>query len=317
MFNKNIMMDDVYFVIHNSYGYYGGKDDMIRTIYTDYNSQKLIMRIRPAIGNEVFGDELSSIKKFQNLLLQNTVIRGVPKIRSVTWRKDKNRVENIDGEYKPIEQYLLDTDGSNFVSVMIHPAIDGNKLYSTNVHDIYEQLGIEATRSILFSEINGLFDDADINYRHLGLLCDSMTHSGRLMSVDRYGINKSDNGPLAKACFEETEKILRDAALFGQMDPVTGVSANIMMGQTIRAGTAYTQILLDEVALMKYAEDESLDTVPEDVEEMDAPDQEMIYRELNMKDKNECDKINTQLNVILPNAEINLKDEKEIELVEI
>jgi hypothetical protein len=42
------------------------------------------------------------------------------------------------------------------------------------------------------------------------------------------------------------------AALFGEMDPVTGVSANIMTGQPIRGGTSFTQILLDEAALANF-----------------------------------------------------------------
>jgi len=201
---------------------------------------------------------------------------------------------------------------------MIHPAIDGNKLYSTNVHDIYEQLGIEATRTVLYSEISGLFDDADINYRHLGLLCDSMTHSGRLMSVDRYGINKADNGPLAKACFEETEKVLRDAALFGEMDPVTGVSANIMMGQTIRAGTAFTQILLDEKALETYLSDPSLAPVEEEEEE-EGLDQSAMNQELYGAPVDTCALLETQMNMILPNPKHKeyVEDEETIELVEI
>jgi DNA-directed RNA polymerase II subunit RPB1 len=254
MFNKNITMDDVYFVIHNAHGYSGEIDNNIKSIYSDYNSNKLIMRIRPKLDENVYGDHLSSIKKFQSNLLNNTIIRGIHGIRAVTWRKDNSHVEENNGEYKEIEQYILDTDGTNFVAIMNHPAVDGDKLYSTNVHDIYEQLGIEATRSTLYNEITSLFGEADINYRHLGLLCDIMTHAGRLMSADRYGINKMDTGPLAKACFEETEKILLRAALFGEMDPVTGVSANIMTGQPIRAGTGFTHILLDEAALPRLME---------------------------------------------------------------
>ena len=87
-------------------------------------------------------------------------------------------------------------------------------MYSTNVWDIYKVLGIEATRAILFTEISGLFENVGVNYRHLCLLCDFMTRFGRLMSIDRYGINKNDIGTLAKASFEETEKILLKAALF-------------------------------------------------------------------------------------------------------
>ena len=69
------------------------------------------------------------------------------------------------------------------------------------------------------------------------------------MSADRYGTNKKDIGPLAKASFEETQQMLINAALYGEVDPITGVSANIMMGQPIRGGTAFSQILLDEQAL--------------------------------------------------------------------
>lgn len=315
MFNKNITMDDVYFVIHNAYGYFGDYDNNLQTIYSDYNSQKLVMRIRPRYQENVYGDQLASIKKFQSVLLNNTIIRGVHGIRAVTWRKDSNRVELVGGEYKPVEQYLLDTDGANFVAVMNHPTVDGDRLYSTNVHDIYEQLGIEATRAVLHNEINSLFGEAEINYRHLGLLCDIMTHTGRLMQADRYGVNKMDIGPLAKACFEETEKILLNAALFGDMDPITGVSANIMTGQPIRAGTGFTQVLLDEAALPKMME--GLAPLPEEEEEEAELDQEMIDQELYGVDSDPCAQVQTQMNMTLPVATTDLQDEEDIEIKEI
>ena len=315
MFNKNITMDDVYFVIQNVYDFYGDKDENIHTIYSDYNSSKLVMRIRPREGDSLYGDDLASIKKFQNTMLQNTVIRGVPGIRAVTWRKDDNRVELENGEYKKVGQYLLDTDGSNFVSVLTHPSVDGEKLYSTNVHDIYEELGIEATRATLYSELNGLFDDAGINYRHLGLLCDIMTHGGRLMSADRYGINKRDVEPLAKASFEETEQILLKAALFGEMDPVTGVSANIMTGQPIRAGTTFSQIILDEAALPRLME--GLPAVEEEEDEdEEAPTQEMIDQEIYGVDNSACAQVQTTMNMILPNTDTRI-EEDDVELVAI
>jgi DNA-directed RNA polymerase subunit A" len=312
MFNKNITMDDIYFVIKNTYSITA--DD---TIYSDYNSQKLVMRIRPNVkaADFMYGDYLASIKKLLNTMMQNTIIRGVPGIRAVTWRKDTNNYEFQDGQYKKVDQYLLDTDGTNFVSIMTHPYIDGNSLYSTNLYDIFDQLGIEATRTVLYTEILNLFNRKDINYRHLGLLCDIMTHGGRPMSVDRYGINKMDNGPLAKASFEETEKVLKSAALFGEMDPVTGVSANIMMGQPIRAGTAFTQILLDEVALPKLLEGLPVGEEKDDEEEAEYTQQELdenLYGEEDL-----CARVETQMNLILPNSETRITEEEDIELVEI
>ena len=315
LFNKNITMDDVYFIIQNAWSTYGHGDNAIHTIYSDYNSQKLVMRIRPKVLDDVFGDQLAAIKKFQTLLLHNTILRGIPGIRAVTFRKDSNRLELVDGAYKPVEQYMLDTDGANYVEVMNHPAVDGDKLYSTNVHDIYAQLGIEATRVTLHSEINSLFGEAEINYRHLGLLCDIMTHTGKLMQADRYGVNKMDTGPLAKACFEETEHILMHAALFGEMDPVTGVSANIMTGQPIRAGTGMTQILLDEIALPRLME--GLPPLPEYEEEEDAPSQNMIDQVLYGEENDLCSQIQTQMNLALPGETANLEDEDDIEIKEV
>jgi DNA-directed RNA polymerase beta' subunit len=145
-------------------------------------------------------------------------------------------------------------------------------------------------------------------------MCDVMTHSGKPMSVDRYGINKMDNGPLAKASFEETEKVLKNAALFGEMDPVTGVSANIMMGQPIRAGTAFTQILLDEDALPKLME--GLPSVEEE-EEDEGPTQEQIDDQLYGQSKDACAQLETRMNMILPEPDANLRDEDDIEIIEV
>ena len=315
MFNKNITMDDVYFIVNNAWSTYGHYENAIHTIYSDYNSQKLVMRIRPKVLDDVFGDQLAAIKKFQNLLLNNTILRGVSGIRAVTFRKDSNRLELVDGEYKPVEQYMLDTDGANYVAVMNHPAVDGNKLYSTNVHDIYAQLGVEATRTTLLSEINSLFGEAEINYRHLGLLCDIMTHTGKLMQADRYGVNKMDTGPIAKACFEETEHILMHAALFGEMDPITGVSANIMTGQPIRAGTGMTQILLDENALPELMK--GLAPVPEDEEEEQELSENMLQQAIYGQENDFCSQVQTQMNMAIPGENINLEDEDDIEIKEV
>ncbi len=315
MFYKNITMDDVFFVIHNSYGHYGEADDNLHTIYTDYNSSKLVMRIRLKEGRSIYNDDITEFKKFQNNLLNTTIVRGVFGIKAVNWRRDKNRTEYDGNEYKPVDQYILDTDGSNFIAVMNHPAVDGDKLYSTNVHDIYDQLGIEATRACLYNEIASLFGAAEINYRHLGLLVDIMTHNGRLMSIDRYGINKMDNGPLAKACFEETEKVLMAAALYGEMDPVTGVSANIMTGQPIRAGTAYTQILLDEDALPKMME--GLAEEEEGEEEGDEISDEAFYNEIYGVNDDKCDQIQNRMNMTLSSAGPKIDtEEDDMEVVE-
>jgi DNA-directed RNA polymerase II subunit RPB1 len=312
MFNRNISIQEVVFVMKTQFG------NEINVVYSDYNSDKLVMRIR--LPNKAKGDndtaskmdDFTNLKKFQNKLLNSIVIRGLPGVKAVTFRKEKQFVENVDGKYEPYEQYVLDTDGSNFIKVMNHPAVDGTRLYSTNVWDVYEVLGIEATRAILFNEISSLFESVGVNYRHLCLLCDVMTRFGKLMSIDRYGINKNDIGTLAKASFEETEKILLKAALFGEVDPVTGVSANIMMGQPIRGGTAFSQILLDDQALMKMMEDVNVDQHKGMFEEEEEGDLSQLG-EYGVQLNDPCSNTQFQMNMILP-ASKEIMEEPEIEI---
>jgi len=301
MFNRNITMDDVAFVLNEKF------NNTISMVYTDFNSQKLIMRIRLDRGIDAEADDYSNFKKFQARLLMTVAVRGVPGIKAASFSKSENRVEIIDGKPTKISEYTLDTDGSNFIEVMNHPAVDPTRLYTTNVHDVMDVLGIEAGRNILLTEIDSLFADAGVNYRHLGLLIDSMTRNGRLMSVDRYGINKNNIGPLAKASFEETEKILLRAALFGELDPVTGVSAKIMTGQPMRGGTTFAQLLLDEAAFMRLQKGlpPVADAEEEDVEDLDDDD---IAEELAMASDDRCNAVRLRMNTVMPEGDVDLEE---------
>lgn len=71
---------------------------------------------------------------------------------------------------------------------------------------VSQVLGIEAVRKALERELYHVisFDGSYVNYRHLALLCDTMTCRGHLMAITRHGINRQDTGPLMKCSFEET-----------------------------------------------------------------------------------------------------------------
>ena len=315
MFDKNVTMEDILFVLRRLF------DTNIRMVYSDFNSQKLVMRIRLTLKSMDDGksdpsslDALSAYKKFQNKLLNSVIIRGFPGIKAVTFRKGDERFifDEKEKKYVAKEEYILDTDGSNFVEAMNHPAVDGSRLYSTHVHDVLGHLGIEATRQILYNEIQTLFEDGQINYRHLGLLVDVMTRAGRLMSVDRYGINKLDIGPLAKASFEETERILLKAAVFGEIDPITGVSANIMTGQPMRGGTTFSDILLDEGAFMSLQKN-----MPEPpVIEKDEDARMAMEAAAEAAEDDLCSPSRLKMNMTLP-SKGKLLDEDDIEFAEV
>ena len=103
-------------------------------------------------------------------------------------------------------------------------------------------------------------DASYINNRHIDLLCDIMTNKGYLTAINRQGINRGDTGPLAKCSFEDTTDQLIKAGVFGEKDKLNGVSSNIMMGQTIKAGTGMCDILLDEQKLIEEMQNISLTT---------------------------------------------------------
>ena len=71
----------------------------------------------------------------------------------------------------------------------------------------------------------------NVNHRHLTTLIDIMTVRGKLMSITRHGINRVDDaGALRKCSFEETVEILLEASFHAELDPLLGVTENIIMG---------------------------------------------------------------------------------------
>jgi DNA-directed RNA polymerase beta' subunit len=318
MFNKNITMEEIHYVLKRA--------GELEVAYTDHNTTKMVFRVRLIIGKTKDPlDDLTLVKQMQHRLLTQTLIRGLPGLRSVSFRKtsrdtndevfEKNPAK--DNKYEVTQPFVLDTFGTNFLDVMIHPDVDGLRLISNHIHDINENLGIEAARQILFREIFTLFEQAaPVNYRHVAVLCDAICNRGRMMSADRIGVNKKTKiGPLAKASFEQTENIMLRAALFGEMDPVTGVSASIMTGQPIRGGTTFSQVLLDEEALK-----ELIATAPpprKTVERAPGIAQEEVERLLESKEAVGCRQEDLRIPAALPPMEPGVQPEAELPDLEI
>ncbi|CAB4056972.1 RPB1 [Lepeophtheirus salmonis] len=128
---------------------------------------------------------------------------------------DKKRmiITEQTGEFKSIAEWLLETDGTALMRVLSERDVDSIRTTSNDICEIFSALGIEAVR--------------------------------HLMAITRHGINRQDTGALMRCSFEETVDVLMDAASHAEVDPMKGISENIILGQLPRMGTASFDLLLD------------------------------------------------------------------------
>lgn len=254
LLDKNITMDDINFAITNSHG------DEISCVYSDYNSDNLVFRIRlnekllkgkkplKGISDTLDqSDDIYLLRIFQDNLLNNIVLRGINGVDNVIPRKLQNTVIKDDGKYVHKDIWIMDTTGSNLMQALSLDFIDSSRTVSNDIKEVFDVLGIEAARQIIYNELVEVmeFSGVYINYHHLSLLCDRMTSTENMVAIFRSGILNDDIGPISKSTFEVHTEVLLNASRHAEFDHMRGVSANVMMGQMGVFGTGAFQVVLD------------------------------------------------------------------------
>ena len=311
MMEKDITMADVYSKIHQKY-----HSSCVNCIYSDDNSSKLVFRIRlmktkkkdAAKKEQETIQDLNNIKSLAKNIRESVYIKGIEGIRSVSMYKNQNNYVYKNDSYTMKEEWVLDTHGVNLLEVLRYPGVDPTRTISNDIYEVYNTFGIEAAKQVLLKEIREVIDSGGsyVNFRHLELLVDTMTYRGYLMSIDRFGINRGNIGPLAKCSFEEATDQLFNASIFGEVDKLNGVSSNIMMGQIPPCGTGMTDVLLDESKLYNIdGEEEETVTDISQIGELDYCDNfvQMDFAIENEENDIEVEKINmSDMNVIVKDS---------------
>lgn len=203
-------------------------DKKMSIISSDHNAKTLKIHLRPLEHTIEDHDNLMS---YQATLLDMTIcgVQGI--IES----------EIIKDSIGAISQ------GSQLREIMSMPWTDTYNTTSTNIHEILEIFGIEATRQLIIQEVykfleqNGVY----VNERHIDLLADFITNQGILIALDRHGIAKSHHSVLTAGSFETVVPFLSKAGIFADRDDLNGVSPNIILGQIGKFGTGLSSILMD------------------------------------------------------------------------
>lgn len=185
---------------------------------------------RPVIVIKFAGEpEAAKLSKAREKIM-SAKIKGVKGIKRVIVQR-----RSTNGK----EEYVLITDGSNLAGVLGIKGVDPTRTITNSISEIESVLGIEAAREAIIREIKNVLDEQglDVDIRHIMLVADIMTWTGKVRQVGRHGVTGEKESVLARAAFEVTVRHLYDAAARGELDELKGVTENVIVGQIVPVGT--------------------------------------------------------------------------------
>jgi len=192
--------------------------------------------------------------------LLETIIRGVSGILSTSVVKLPISKIGADGAISTNEIYVINTVGTNFRGVLYNKYLDGSKIQTDAIIEIYRHLGIEAARQKLITELRKL---SSCNHHHYLVYADEMTRTGRVTSIERSGLGiREASNYLLRIGFSSPIQTLEEASVNAVTDEVTGITAPLLVGSVPRIGTLYNPMQIDPDMITKYVKK------PDDILEM-------------------------------------------------
>ena len=222
--------------------------------------------------------------------------------------------DDYNGEYKhlvPMGKHLLVRDGDHIESG--ERLCDG----AIDPHDILEISGENELQSFLVDEVQEVYrlQGVDINDKHIGVIVRQMMRKVEIITVgdtgfifgqqiDKYKFNTENERVLnaggqpavarplllgitraslsidsfiSAASFQETTKVLTNAAIAGRRDELRGLKENVIIGHLIPAGTGmkkYRNIQLaeDTTADLDVSVQTAMEERKREFDELDIPD---------------------------------------------
>jgi DNA-directed RNA polymerase subunit A" len=137
------------------------------------------------------------------------------------------------------DEFIIITAGSNLKKLFELDFVDMQRTSTNDIHEIAEVLGIEAARQAIMDEVFKVIETQGLNVdiRHIMLVADTMTVSGEIKGITRYGVVSEKASVLARASFETPIKHVMNAALKGEVDQLNSVVENVMLNQPVPVGT--------------------------------------------------------------------------------
>jgi DNA-directed RNA polymerase subunit A" len=177
---------------------------------------------------------MSALRELQGKI-RGIPLRGVEGITRVVVKKEG-------------DEYVIYTEGSNLSKILEMEEVDKHRTITNDIVEIERVLGIEAARRAIIDEAVKTLEEQglEVDVRHIMLVADMMTCTGRIRQVGRHGISGEKPSFLARAAFETTVQHLLDASLRGERDELKGVIESVIAGQTVPLGTGTVDLMMGE-----------------------------------------------------------------------
>jgi DNA-directed RNA polymerase subunit A" len=176
-----------------------------------------------------------SIKELRKLAnkAKEVYLRGIKGIERVVMRREG-------------EEYIIYTEGSNLKDVLKINGVDVSKTKTNDVIEIERVLGIEAARNAIINETLDTLDEQGlrVDVRHLMLISDMMTVNGTVKAIGRHGVSGEKASVLARAAFEITVDHLLKAGIKGEIEDLSGIVENVIVGRPVRLGTGMVELVM-------------------------------------------------------------------------
>ncbi len=176
---------------------------------------------------------LSYLYKKKSKLMEAKV-RGLKGITHAIIKKEKG-------------EFVIYTEGTALSKVLKVEGVDATRTTSNDIHEIERVLGIEAARNAIVEELRNTLEEAgvsNVDTRHLMLISDVMTVDGKIKAIGRYGVAGEKGSVLARASFETPMRHLLGASMSGEVDDLSSVVENVMIGQPVKVGTGLVKLLV-------------------------------------------------------------------------
>jgi len=222
--------------------------DMSIEIMLNSKAMKNLDMRKPSVSNAI----LKSVKtKFKIMDKDNLLIlksKGKQeKINDLFKIKEKIKKIHVRGlkgikQVLPVKrgtEFIIITGGTNLSEVLNLEFIDQNRTRSNDLYEVASVLGIEAARQTIIDELLKVMvaQGLNVDIRHIMLIADTMTMSGSVKGITRYGVVREKSSVLARASFETPIKHIFGAGISGEVDHLNSVIENIMLNQEVPVGT--------------------------------------------------------------------------------